>query len=477
MMRNWSVRGRLLFVLFALPLFTPALVSAQGPGGPNPSFPTDPTFRDRVAEAGGPAFGPTGPQPLIREVVVKGNETIDEATIFQHLHTRRDREYDGEVVQADVRRLAGTGKFRDVKTYRQNVPGGVVVTFEVFERPTIRFVKFIGNRGVGDKHLMKTSGLRQGDAINKFAVEEGRRKVEDFYRGKGFSRTQVEIAAGDRPEDRGIVYVVREGPVERINSVRFVGNAIASNSRLKTQIQSKPGVMWYLFRGKVDRDKINQDVEKLTAYYRNLGYFNARIGRELQFDRSGRWLDLIFVIDEGPRYVVRNVNVSGNVRFAGTALLSQLELKSGQFFNQSQMEADLNTLRDLYGSQGHIFVEAVADPRFLEQPGQLDLTYNIDEGDQFRVGDIRIHIAGEFPHTRQNVVLNRISLKPGDIVDIREVRASERRLRFAQLFENNPAQGVAPRIVIRPPELNELESLASDAPNRPRYRGQGPQRR
>ena len=32
-----------------------------------------------------------------------------------------------------------------------------------------------------------------------------------------------------------------------------------------------------------------------------LGYFNARIGRELEFSDSGKWLTITFVIDEGPR--------------------------------------------------------------------------------------------------------------------------------------------------------------------------------
>ena len=54
-----------------------------------------------------------------------------------------------------------------------------------------------------------------------------------------------------------------------------------------------------------------------------------------------------------------------------------------------------------------------------------------------------------------------LSVRTGDIVDIREVRASERRLKASQLFENDPANGKAPRIVIRPPQLEDAESLAA----------------
>ena len=68
--------------------------------------------------------------------------------------------------------------------------------------------------------------------------------------------------------------------------------------------------------------------------------------------------------------------------------------------------------------------------------------------------------------------MNRLSLRPGDIVDIREVRASERRLKASELFIANPAEGTPPRIVIRPPDLAEAASLAENKP--PAFRGQSP---
>ena len=91
--------------------------------------------------------------------------------------------------------------------------------------------------------------------------------------------------------------VIDEGDRQRIYSTRFVGNTIVSDSRLKTQIKSKPGILW-VFKGQVDRQEVDEDVDRLTAYYRSLGYFRARVGRELEYSESGKWLTLTFVIDE-----------------------------------------------------------------------------------------------------------------------------------------------------------------------------------
>lgn len=416
---------------------------------------------------------------LVRDVKIQGNQTVEASRIYEKLRTRKDREFDSQVVQSDVRRLLKTGLFRDVKTYTQQTTAGIVVTFQVSERPNIRYVKFVGNRGLRDKHLTKQIGLKRGDALNSYVVEEAKRSLEQFYRSKGYPKVKISIFEGMQAGDQGVVFLINEGYLERIKSVHFVGNDpnLATDGRLKTVVDSKPGFLWYLFGGTVDHHKIDEDVDKLTAYYRGLGYFRARIGREREYDESGRWVTLTFVIDEGPRYALRNISVIGNTRFPEEALLEKLALKRGEFFDQGKMDRDEGTMRDLYGGFGHIFADIQAELRFLEEPGQLDLVYNIEEGNVFRVGKINVHIAGEFPHTKQSVILNRLSLSPGDIIDIREVRASERRLRASQLFESNPQQGLQPKIVIRPPELEEsMEStIARGRRAGPTYRGQSPE--
>lgn len=440
--------------------------TAQAPAGPE--------FIVPGTETAAPA--PTTAPRLVADVKITGNRGVSESKVYAQIRTRKDREFDPEVLQADVRRLVSTSLFRDVKTYTEETEAGVVVTFQVFERPTIRYIKFVGNRGITDKTLLKKSGLKTGEALNLYTVEEARTKLEDFYRTKGYTKIQITFLEGDDPQDQGVVMVVDEGNLERIGAVEFEGNTIADDSRLKTQIESKPGFLYYLFKGRVDRKKIDEDIEKLTTYYRSLGYFRARIGRELQYDETGKWLTLRFVIDEGPRYVVRNVSIVGNEKFQTPELEAELRLKAGEYFNLGKMERDVSSIRDLYGAQGHIYADITADPRFLEEPGQLDLIYKVKEGDVYRVGKINVHIAGEFPHTRQNVVMNRLSIRPGQVIDIREVRNSERRLKSSQLFKADPQSGEEPRIIIPPPELDEALANRPEEDDKPRptIRGQSP---
>lgn len=143
-------------------------------------------------------------------------------------------------------------------------------------------------------------------------------------------------------------------------------------------------------------------------------------------------------------------------KFATEPLLKFLELKSGEYFDQAEENKDVSTLIDLFGSQGHVFADIQPELRYLEEPGMLDVAYKIKEGEVFSVSEVNVHIAGEFPHTKQTVVLARLSPKPGDIIDTREVRNSERQLEASQLFAGTQNDGEPPRIVVRPPDLNSV---------------------
>ena len=179
-----------------------------------------------------------------------------------------------------------------------------------------------------------------------------------------------------------------------------------------------------------------------------------------------------FVIDEGPRYKVRNVSVIGNTKYTSDELLTDLKLGGGQYFNKAETNVDAAVLQDKYGHVGYVFAKVEPELRYLEDPGQLDLVYHITEGDRYRVGKINVVIKSDTPHTKLMVVWERLSIKPGEIADTREFRASERRLRAAQIFQNNPTQGNPPKIQLVPPGTEEQDD-DSGKPKKPAGRGGG----
>ncbi len=260
-----------------------------------------------------------------------------------------------------------------------------------------------------------------------------------------------------------------------------MGNEVASDGRLKTQVKTKPP-MFYLINGYVDRRKIEEDVDRLVDYYRGLGYFRAVVGRDYEWNEDEDWMTLTFYVNEGPRYQVREVSFLGNQIYTNEALAEGLKLKPGDYFDRTKMNADLGYIKDVYGANGYVFADAQPDLKFEIEPGPLDIVYKVTEGQQCLVGDIHVHIQGESTHTRRTTAINALSFRPGDVIDIRKIRKAENTIKRGGVFNTDPSKGELPRIVLSPPadplEMGEDgESLADGSGERSRHQSPDPPRR
>ena len=399
---------------------------------------------------------------LIADVVFRGNQLVEEYDLRRNISTRPGRYFDPDLLQQDVSKLWRMPNVKRVNgPYIDRSPEGMTITFEIVERQHIRTLKFIGNRAIADRTLTKESSLAVGQPLDLHQVKMAKNRLEDFYREKGFSKTQIEILNVEAVEKGEVAFLIHEDQKQRVWGVNFVGNTFVSDARLRHFVKSKPGIL-KIVGGVANDEEIKQDIVRLESYYKSFGFFNARIGREIEESKDGRWLTIRYIIDEGPRYKIRNVSFIGNRAFSAEQLNQMVELKPNETgnpeFNVSKMNRDVVSLRDLYGSQGFVYSNVEAEPRFLEEPGILDIVYRIEEGEQYRVGQINVHFEGDSSITRREVALNRLSLKPGDLIDVREIRNSERRLGAAQIFAGanaGPGQ-TPPKIVVKPMEFKNL---------------------
>ncbi|WP_197526654.1 BamA/TamA family outer membrane protein [Botrimarina colliarenosi] len=397
---------------------------------------------------------------LVADIQVRGNRTVPAARITGQMQTRVGRPFDPRALAADIKKLASLPYFVTVRPLHKSTEAGRVIVLEVVERRTLRYVEYLGNESVKEKKLAEATGLAVGGAVDPYAVEEGKRKIAALYQDNGFNRVHVEVVEGSKPEDQGVVYSINEGALEKIWAVEFVGNEFASEGQLKNKIDTKPGFAW-LIGGKLKRDALDSDVQKLTDYYRSYGFFRADVGRTVELNDEGTWATVRFAINEGPRYAIRNVTLNGVTIFEESSVRAGLKLSDGKSFERLIQQADVAWLRDLYGSRGYIFADVRAEMLFLEEPGKIDLVYNVEEGKRWRVGQILVNIKGEDPHTRLPVALNPLGMAPGDWIDIRKIRDAERRLGASGIWNRSPAQGTVPNITYEPSEETK-QQLANE---------------
>jgi outer membrane protein insertion porin family len=442
----------LMLVSLSAPAFGQMGGGGGGPGQGVPMF-DEPTFRDRVYENGGPQFRDSKAGKLITSVRIEGNRSVTEHKILSHMQSRVDRLYERDTFNRDIGELYRTGLFDKIEPYFQEDESGVQIRLVVREKPTVRSIVFHGNRALDDKQLKKHCGLDPGDPTGPSAVNAAKSRVIEYYQDQGFNSVDVRIASGDKPGDRDIVFEIAEGELERIWSIDFVGNQAFSGDLLKARIKSRDarsGITAYI-KNKASHESLREDTEQLLKYYRGLGYFDARVDFNLDYDETGKWMYVTFIVSEGQQYMVRNIEVAGNQYFATDELMPLFKQKAKESFNQMKKSQDERLIRDLYGEKGFIFADIAGQVKYLPNH-EVDILYSVAEGDVYRASDVRVHIEGD-GHTQRRVVDNRTgNIRPGATLSSVEIERAERILQASAIFETNPQNGGPPRIEVEPPD-------------------------
>jgi outer membrane protein insertion porin family len=467
-----SLMARLAAVACVLTLGIANSGLSQGPGagaagGANqaPVF-SEAKYRERVWEEGGPLFQNIQDGILVLGIVIEGNRTISENAILTRMNTREDRVFDSQQLQRDINKLYGSDWFSRIDTFFNKTADGIYIRLSVTEKPLIRTVIYHGNVAFSDRTLAKQSGVKIGDPASPSSIEFARSRLADFYRSKGFNDISIVVTSGNRPADREVVFRISEGELQRINDIKILGSNDFDARILKTKIKSGDGfggMTPYAFNV-ANMDTINEDNQRLENYYRALGYFNARVDYFYDYDETGKWVTLTFAINEGERFTIRDVIIKGNKYFDAVDLMLGLELTAGQPFNQAKMSLDTNFLQRVYGARGFAFVDISPVPIYLED-NQIDLLYEIEEGSVYRISDVRVHLSGDDSFTKHRVPINIMGagIRPGRLIDAREIDAAIRRLGNSQIFNTNPADGEMPDIKYSPfEEDSEFESDASE---------------
>ncbi len=450
-----------------------------GGGGQGPTPDEKPKFRDHIHSRDSlPVRRETG-DAIVTEVDIVGNRMVGRHRIEQKIETRRDRFYDYETVLGDIRRLNEMGSFDDVRFKLEEQPGGMKVTFFVRERPIVTQVVYHGNRGLNNRELSGRAGVSKGDPLSEFAIESARRRLLDYYHDEGFNQASVAASIGldegvrqatflsrigitsptmAASEPGAVVFRINEGPKERIWDITIEGNTILTEARLKKIIKSRGPAVGVLphISNTADIAKVDEDVNVLAAYYHNLGFLTATVGRRIDYDDTGKWMTVAFVIHEGPRFSINEIQIVGNLYITEASIRERLELKSGDMFDGTLMRRDIGEIVYGYGELGFIYAEVQPQTVMRDEANVVDLVYEIVEGDRWKVGEIFVNIEGE-PHLmRESTMLNLIDLREGDVIDRRTLETNRRRVERSQLLETNPAIAEPPDIKVVPRDADPL---------------------
>jgi len=323
----------------------------------------------------------------IGSIETAGNVTISRAKILSTVRARTGELFNAASAAEDARRIAQIEGVRSVHYNTRVVENQVTLTFVVVEKNLVRSLAFKGNTKISTGKLANELAFKKGDYLDDLLVRSGTERLVELYHKRGYAL--VEISLDEAKLDLGqVVYNIKEGPRVKIKEVKFEGNKSIKSKELKKAVKTKTRkfLFWPVY---YDKQVISEDVAKLQNIYQKKGFLDTRIDATTQFSDDGRFGYVTFTIEEGPVYTIERVVIRGNDFFDTETLTKDMKLKVGEFYSKERGDYDTKHILNRYLEQGFVNVKVEHQRRFTAA-GKATAEFKINEGEQFRIGQVVI---------------------------------------------------------------------------------------
>ena len=382
---------------------------------------------------------PLGTQVRVSEVVIRGNQRVEEDAIRVRIRTAAGEPYDMGQVARDVRSLYEQGFYQDVRVFVEKTPVGMRVIFEVEESPIVREVAVTGNDNIDGDKITEALTLTPGAPLDYPLLRENAERVKALYRSEGYYLAEVGYEIEEiSPGSVSVSFNVNEKEKLKLREINFVGNAAFSDSELKEGFSTKTWqfysalTSWYDRTGTYSEPIFLRDLRLIEKKYADSGYVQSRIG-EPEVEANEKGLFVTIEIVEGPQFRVGELTVEGDETIDLEALRKKIRLDEGAIFNRSDLTSDIETLEAHYTDRGFFFANVNPITQTNQEDLTVDVQFAVEKGPLYFVRNVDIH--GN-TRTVDTVIRREVRLVEGQLYSARALQVSNFRIRGLGFFED-----------------------------------------
>jgi outer membrane protein insertion porin family len=417
-----------------------------------------------------------GPPYYIGNVRVVGNREVSDDEIQAIFHHRRlklsflfngwRRRFDRAQLKRDIDAVTALYHSRgfpgvrvrtdfDRNTSFKRNRAEVDFTVIVRERRRIE-VYFEGHEDKKESKLREQLTLDEEGSYDDFEIQRSAQAIRRYYQSQGYFEAsvlweRVSFRIPSQLFDR-IVYTIDEGPKLKVRRISFRGNRAVTEARLRDLIKTREYPRFFFVSGGYATSlQLDQDVQRITAAYREAGYADVQVHYEVSRAENligsapglaaailgglpAEGLYVRFIVNEGARQRVSKVEFL----FEGPHVKDEAELEArarlsrGSAFTQAAAEADGTAVQRYYFRQGYPYAKVKTE---IERDAQQRITVRhfVAEGRPVVFG--KVAVRGNFK-TREWVIREELALPEGAPFTLGRAETAQRNLRTSGLFTN-----------------------------------------
>jgi len=274
--------------------------------------------------------------------------------------------------------------------------------------------------------------VRREGSVDEDLLEDSKRRIEDYLRGLGYWRAEVEYRREAEDGRLSVVFTVRRGRPYVVVEVKVEGLRAVPREELLATLRTRAGDPFV-------QATLDADVAALRALYLERGFSAVEVAASVEpSGRTGARApgDGVFVspqiaVTEGPQTRVGAIAIDGRAKVPETELRAVMRVRPGDPLYAPHVATDRSSVLLAYLNRGYRDALVDVSVTYSEDRRLADLRYVVQEGTLARVdhvivtGNRRIGAA---------TILRELGLAAGDPAGLEAIAEGQRRLSATGLF-------------------------------------------
>ncbi|MFV2030079.1 outer membrane protein assembly factor BamA [Neisseria sp. S1] len=373
----------------------------------------------------------------IQDIRVEGLQRTEPSTVFNYLPVKVGDTFTNAKSEEIIKTLYATGFFDDVRVETM----GDQVLLTVVERPTISTLNISGAKMLPSNAIQQNfaaMGLAQSQPFSQATLNQAVASLKQEYISRGKQSVEITTEVNRLARNRVAVDVkINEGASTKITDISFEGNERYSDRKLRNQMSLSEGGLWtWLTKSnQFNEQKFSQDLERVTEFYHNNGYFDFRIlNADVQTNDDKTKQTINVTVHEGERYRWGKVQIEGDTRdVPKEELYKLLTMKEGRWYERERMVNSLQAIQTAMGSAGYAFSEVNVQPVPNPETRVVDFVLHVEPGRKIYVNEINITGNNK---TRDEVVRRELRQMESAPYDTSKLQRSKERVELLGYFDN-----------------------------------------
>ena len=214
-------------------------------------------------------------------------------------------------------------------------------------RHIVQRVAIVGNAALSTEAIQAQMLTRVPQGLNKGAyvaavLHEDIAAVGALYHRDGYLHARIADTVEVEPTTHRVTVrlSIDEGPQVRIGNIRIEGETPIAADGLLAALQLEPGTIF-------QPPMVAEGENELSARIAAQGFPHVQVAGRVDNSQDGTRVDIVYVVDPGPRVTIGRIFWAGNFRTRNTVLRREIKLNEGEPFSLAKVLEAQRRLRDL----------------------------------------------------------------------------------------------------------------------------------